>query len=84
MKGRGRRAGTNILFVCKQFDISHIAAGHFIGFEPLVAPAGGEDVVHHMNIFRCDDTIGMATTTSFLVHFNFYRQHTRQTVYVHV
>lgn len=56
--GAAADEGPNILFVCKQFDVSHIDGGHFVGFEPVVALAGAEDVVHHMNIFRCDDAIG--------------------------
>ena len=60
--GAAADEGPNILFVCKQFDVSHIDGGHFVGFEPVVALAGAEDVVHHMNIFRCDDAIGTAAS----------------------
>eukprot|EP00039_Didymoeca_costata_P030812 m.31475 g.31475 ORF g.31475 m.31475 type:complete len:427 (-) comp8322_c0_seq1:92-1372(-) len=49
--------GGSAKFRCQQFNFSTIKSSQIIGYDPLIDTPEGLDLIHHIDLFMCDDSL---------------------------
>eukprot|EP00040_Diaphanoeca_grandis_P023239 m.126102 g.126102 ORF g.126102 m.126102 type:complete len:420 (+) comp29177_c0_seq1:199-1458(+) len=50
--------GGTVVFACQQFTLEELGDVHFLGYDPIISPEDGLDIIHHIDVFQCTDAIG--------------------------